>query len=100
MADTWTVQEAKAKLSEILRRARAGKPQRIGAKGEYVLVSEDDWNKRQGRKSLPKNLQRIAGETSGQWLVRTAPRIGEIELPPRDSDRPNPFLTKTLGRKK
>jgi len=43
MADTWTVQDAKAQLSELLRRARAGEPQRIGVTDACVVVSEKDW---------------------------------------------------------
>src|SRR4029453_12835566 len=43
MAKTWTVQDAKAQLSELLRRARAGEPQRIGMTDACVVVSEKDW---------------------------------------------------------
>jgi prevent-host-death family protein len=87
MSGSWTVQEAKAKLSEILRRARAGEPQRIGAKGEFVVVAAKDWNTKQSQQKQSKRLQRLPGETDGAWLVRTAPRGPEIELPSRKSDR-------------
>ena len=45
MADNiWTVQDAKAQLSELLRRARAGEPQRIGMTDEAcVVVSAKAW---------------------------------------------------------
>ena len=44
MARPWTVQDAKAQLSEILRRARAGEPQRIGVTDDAcVVVSAKDW---------------------------------------------------------
>lgn len=36
--DSWTVQDAKAQLSELLRRARAGEPQRIGMTDEACVV--------------------------------------------------------------
>ena len=43
---TWTVAEAKARLSEILRLASKEGPQRIGTKARYVVVPEEEWLKR------------------------------------------------------
>ena len=78
----WTVQEAKAKLSEVLKRAREGEAQIIGAQDPCVVISMDVY----------KLLASGTGEPHlGRWLVENTPRIGEIELPPRDKDRPNPF---------
>jgi prevent-host-death family protein len=79
MAKTWTVQDAKAQLSEVLRRARAGEPQRIGETDACVVVSEKDW---------------AALQTSdlGAWLVESAPRGAAITLPPRGSRRGDPFI--------
>jgi prevent-host-death family protein len=70
--DAWTVQDAKAKLSELLRRARAGEPQRIGLTDACVLISEKDWAALQ-----PTDL--------GAWLVETAPRGEDLILPLRES---------------
>ena len=81
-AQTWTVQEAKARLSELLRRARAGTPQRIGAANDpCVLVSEAEWQAaRRPRLHL------------GRWLVKHAPRGTALELPSRLEKRPaDPF---------
>ena len=39
-ARTWTVAEAKARLSEILRLADEQGPQRIGVRRAFVVVSE------------------------------------------------------------
>ena len=78
MTDPWTVQDAKAQLSELLRRARAGAPQRIGTADPCVLVSEKEW-----RNAQPKHL--------GRWLVETAPRGADLELPPRRTHRRDPF---------
>ena len=41
----WTVAEAKARLSEILRQAREKGPQRIGTKKPYVVLTEEEWLK-------------------------------------------------------
>jgi prevent-host-death family protein len=82
MADTWTVQEAKAQLSELLRRARAGEPQRIGVTDACVVVSEKDW-----AALHPSDL--------GAWLVESAPRGEDITLPPRGSRRGDPFTDVT-----
>ncbi len=78
MSDTWTVQDAKAQLSELLRRARAGEPQRIGVTDACVVVSEQVW-----AAANPSAL--------GAWLVESAPRGGELELPHRTSRRVDPF---------
>ena len=75
---TWTVQDAKAHLSELLRRARAGEPQRIGVRGACVVVSEDVW-------------QRRDGSGFGAWLVGAAPPGPDLVLPPRASERADPF---------
>ena len=77
----WSVQSAKAQLSEILRRARAGEPQRIGEKEPCVVVSEKDWTALKSRD----------GRSIGRWLVENAPRGEPLELPSRKSDRGDPF---------
>jgi prevent-host-death family protein len=74
----WSVQEAKAKLSEVLRKAREEGPQRIGAQHPCVVVPLETWEEKNGSR-----------EHLGRWLVRTAPRGAPLELPARqDEDRP------------
>ncbi len=81
--DTWTVQNAKARLSELLRRARAGEPQRIGKTDEVcVVVSVKAW-------------EALHPSPLGSWLVDNAPAGEEIELPARGSHRTNPFENTT-----
>ena len=79
----WTIAEAKARLSEVLRLAEEEGPQRIGARKSFVVVPEKMWQaKAPDRKPL------------GQWLVENMPRGIDLELPDRqDSGREIPFLT-------
>jgi prevent-host-death family protein len=77
------VQDAKARLSELLRRARAGEPQRIGlSEDACVVISAKAW-----RALHPSAL--------GDWLVDSAPAGEELELPERRSHRPDPFAIDT-----
>jgi hypothetical protein len=85
MSHTWTIAEAKARLSEILRLASSEGPQRIGTKQRYVLVPEAEWA-RHTAKHRPL----------GAWLIENMPRAGsddmDLELPDRrDPPRPDPF---------
>ncbi len=79
----WTVAEAKARLSEILRLAEEEGPQRIGVRKSFVVVSEHAWEAQaQPRKPL------------GQWLLDNMPRGDALELPSRrEAGREIPFLT-------
>ena len=78
--DVWTVAEAKARLSEILRRA-SGNPQYIGAKKSHVIVLAEEWEKTQ-RARTPM----------GQWLISALNDGGDLELPERgEADREVPF---------
>ena len=80
---TWTVAEAKARLSEILRLAEAEGPQHIGARKSFVVVPAEVWyEKTPPRKPL------------GQWLVENMPRGIELEIPDRSSNRKIPFVDK------
>lgn len=73
----WSVQEAKARLSEVMRRARAGEPQVIGSRDPCVVVSA---------KSLPKQNSHL-----GRFLIESAPKGAALETPSRASRRGNPF---------
>ena len=79
----WTVAEAKARLSEVLRLAEAEGPQYIGRRKTFVVVPERLWQKQ----SPPR-------KPLGQWLVENMPRGIELELPSRhDLEREIPFGT-------
>jgi prevent-host-death family protein len=77
----WTVQDAKAQLSEILRRAKAGEPQVIGTQDPCVVISAKTF----------KALTEAEEEHFGRWLVEHAPTGIEVELPPRGEARADPF---------
>ena len=77
----WTVAEAKARLSEILRLAETEGPQRIGARRPFVVVPAAAWEE----KTPPR-------KPMGQWLIENMPRGVELELPDRSSNRPVPFI--------
>lgn len=89
MTERWSVQNAKAKLSELLARARAGEPQLVGLEDTCVIVSEADWNARQGA-------------SLGAWLVKSAPRGAPLVEVSRASKRGDPFVArpKRKGRKR
>lgn len=78
----WTVAEAKAKLSEILRLAETEGPQRIGARKHFIVVPERLW--------LEHDPPR---KPMGQWLIENMPRGANLEIPDRgaDSHREVPF---------
>ena len=77
----WTVAEAKAKLSEILRLAEEEGPQHIGMRRAFVVVPASLWaDKTQLRKPL------------GKWLVENVPRGTNLEIPDRNSNRKVPFI--------
>jgi prevent-host-death family protein len=76
----WSVQEAKARLSEVMRRARAGEPQIIGSREPVVVISAEQFKAVRPKRHL------------GSFLIETAPRGAPIELPPRGPDRGDPFL--------
>ena len=78
----WTVAEAKARLSEILRLAESEGPQQIGIRNPCVVVPADAWYaKAPQRKPL------------GQWLIENVPRGTNFEIQrDRDSRREIPFV--------
>ncbi|MDP1827252.1 MAG: type II toxin-antitoxin system prevent-host-death family antitoxin [Archangium sp.] len=51
---TWTFQDAKARLSEVARRARSEGPQRVTVRGRAALVvlSEEDFTRLSRRRRL------------------------------------------------
>lgn len=80
-APSWTVAEAKARLSEILRLAEEEGPQRIGRRKPFVVVPERLWQEREeGTESVHL----------GRWLVENMTRGTNLEIPDRSLDKPRP----------
>ena len=79
----WTVAEAKARLSEILRLAETEGPQRIGKRSSFVVVPERVWQEHAPPERIPL----------GQWLVENTPRGTNLVIPrQRGSNRKIPFI--------
>ncbi len=78
----WTVAEAKARLSEVLRLSEEEGPQRIGRRKSFIVVPAETWEAHvPPRKPL------------GQWLVENVPRGVNLEIPhDRSSRRKIPFV--------
>ena len=80
---TWTVAEAKARLSEILRLAEQEGPQHIGARKSFVVVPAHVWAEKESQR-----------KPMGLWLVENMPRGTDLEIPSRDEPgRDIPFMT-------
>lgn len=82
----WTVAEAKARLSHILRCAEEDGPQRIGTRRTFVVVPEHVWRER-----AEPDVH------VGRWLVENMPRGYDLELPDRRSSRTIPFVDDDAG---
>jgi prevent-host-death family protein len=56
--NSWQVQTAKARFSEVFRRARAEGPQRITRQGKegVIMVAEEEYNRLRGKSRQPKSL--------------------------------------------
>ena len=66
----WTVAEAKARLSEILRLAEDEGPQQIGLQRPCVVVTADAWH----ANTPPRT-------PLGQWLLANVPRGTNLQVP-------------------
>ncbi len=78
----WTEQEARDRFAEVLQRAQTGEAQVVGDTRPCVVISLNEYDRLRG-KNEPAPF--------GRWLVENAPRVGDLELPPRERERPVPF---------
>lgn len=58
IGESWQVQNAKARFSEVFRRARTEGPQRITRQGKegVVMIAEEDYKRLASKSHQPKNL--------------------------------------------
>ena len=83
MDDSWTVAEAKAKLSEVIDRAQSEGPQTITRRGRnaVVVVSADEWERKTKRKgTLADFLAASPLRGSGLEIERPKDLPREIDL--------------------
>ena len=76
---SWQIQSAKARFSEVFRRARTEGPQRITRQGKegVVMLAEEQYERLKGKSHQPKNLVQF---------FRQSPFVGvELDLE-RDRD--------------
>jgi len=77
--ESWQIQSAKARFSEVFRRARTEGPQRITRQGKesVVMMAEEQYDRLVGKSHQPKNLVQF---------FRQSPLVGvELDLE-RDRD--------------
>jgi prevent-host-death family protein len=57
-AESWQVQSAKARFSEVFRRARSEGPQRITRQGKegVVMIAEEQYDRLVGKSRQPENI--------------------------------------------
>jgi prevent-host-death family protein len=77
--EPWQIQSAKARFSEVFRRARAEGPQRITRQGKegVVMVAEEQYAQLVGKAHQPKNLVQF---------FRQSPLVGVKLVLERDRD--------------
>jgi antitoxin Phd len=58
LEESWQIQSAKARFSEVFRRARSEGPQRIRRQGKegVVMVAEEQYDQLVGKSRQPKNI--------------------------------------------
>ena len=79
----WTVAEAKAKLSEVLRLAET-EGSATHRRAEAL--------RRRARKRLAGTRIRLPRMPMGRWLIENMPRGTNLEIPDRGSTRKVPFI--------
>ena len=84
--DTWTVQEARAHLGDVIDAALRGRPQRVTRRGKdtVVVVSEEEWQ----RVVRPKPAM-----TLGEYLTTYPLDAEDVDLTDyrRRPAKPSPF---------
>jgi prevent-host-death family protein len=80
---TWTVAEAKARLSELIERAKSQGPQTITRHGReaVVVVAAEEWERKTGRKgTLADFFSASPLRGSGLTIKRLPGRLRKVSL--------------------
>jgi prevent-host-death family protein len=80
---TWTVAEAKAKLSEVIERAKSDGPQTITRNGQraVVVVAAEEWERKTKRKgNLAEFFAASSLRGSGIGMKRLSGRLRKLDL--------------------
>ncbi|MDE0302039.1 MAG: type II toxin-antitoxin system prevent-host-death family antitoxin [Gammaproteobacteria bacterium] len=83
----WPIAEAKARLSEILRRAEEEGPQQVGVKKTFVIMPLEAWE-----------AAETSGMSLGEMIMKFRPNPEDLperglEIPKREGGhRPIPFI--------
>ena len=75
-ANTWKLQDAKARFSEVVRRARAGEPQEVTVRGKKAVVVVD----LERFEVRPKEPEK---RTMADFIEESKKYRGPLKLPPR-----------------
>jgi prevent-host-death family protein len=83
--ESWQIQSAKARFSEVFRRARTEGPQRITRQGKegVVMVAEEQYEQLVGKSHQPKNLVQFFRQSP---LVGVDLNLERDHDPGRDTD--------------
>ena len=93
----WTLQEAEANLTQVLRLAETDGPQYIRAGNingrrvkegkDFIVVPADAWQQKNAPEKQPPSKH------LGKWLVENTPRGTNLAIPSRDAGgREIPFI--------
>lgn len=93
-SNVWKLQDAKARLSEVVRQARAGAPQRITVHGkEAVVVLDAERFEVRPKPRRPRTMaefiersKKYRGLTEGIEFERPFPMYVDPDQPPFDDD--------------
>jgi antitoxin Phd len=88
-ADVWKLQDAKARFSELVRRARAGAPQRVTVHGKDAVVIVDA--QRFEVRPKPRRPRTLAGFVEASKKYRGAAEGVDFERPLGMTFSPHPF---------
>ena len=81
--EDWTVAQAKAKLSEVIERAMAGRPQTITRNGKTAVIVVDaaEWQRRTERKgTLAEFLRASPLRNAGLEIRRIKGRLRDADI--------------------